>query len=122
MPQLSHTAGAVAASTLSKQRACSLLKVQGGHTVEFTKKRLLQRSEGNFSGQILQGAFCRGLFGPFSLEKKKERKIHPKSYSKIQIRIWEFRGQNPHCKDLALRVRTYFNNVQTRCIVKGEAQ
>ena len=22
---------------------------------------------------------------------------------KIQIRIWEFRGQNPHCKELSLK-------------------
>ena len=25
-----------------------------------------------------------------------------KSTAKIQIGIWEFRGENPHCKDLAL--------------------
>ena len=27
---------------------------------------------------------------------------HPKIHSKIQIRTWELRGQNPHCKDPAL--------------------
>ena len=52
----------------------------------------------------LCGGFFRGFFGPFSLEKQ-EAKIHPKIHGKIQIRIWEFRGQNPHCKDLALNVR-----------------
>ena len=35
-------------------------------------------------------------------KKKQEEKIHPKIPRKIQIRIWEFRGQNPHCKDLSL--------------------
>ena len=45
--------------------------------------------------------FLVDLFGPFSLEKKEE-KIHPKIHGNFQIRIWEFRGQNPHCKDPAL--------------------
>ena len=41
------------------------------------------------------------LFLPFSLDKK--RKIHPKIHSKIQTRTRELRGQNPQCKDLALK-------------------
>ena len=36
--------------------------------------------------------------------EKQEEKIHPKIHGKMQIRIWEFRGQNPHCKDPALRI------------------
>ena len=33
---------------------------------------------------------------------EKNIKKHPRIHSKIQIRICELRGQNPHCKDLAL--------------------
>ena len=40
------------------------------------------------------GGSCGGFLGPFPW-KKQEDKIHPKTHSKIQIRIWEFRGQNP---------------------------
>ena len=50
------------------------------------------------------GDFWVEFFGPFSLEKIGGEKIHPKIHSKIQVGIWEFRGQNPHCKDLALTV------------------
>ena len=54
----------------------------------------------------LQGKFCGGFLGgflgPFSLEKTGGQKIHLKIHGKIQIGIWELRGQNPHCKDLAL--------------------
>ena len=52
---------------------------------------------GEFGG-IFNGVLGGG--GLFSLEK---RKIHPKIHSDFQIRFWEFRGQNPQCKDLALR-------------------
>ena len=56
------------------------------------KRRLLQRSEGNFSDRtsrwILQGIFW--------WKKKKNKEIHPKINSKFQIRIWELRGQNQH--------------------------
>ena len=51
-------------------------------------------------GWILQGFFG-GIFGSFSLEKQEEE-IRAKINSKIQIRIWEFCGQIPHCKDSAL--------------------
>ena len=44
------------------------------------------------------------FFGPFSLEKIGGKNPHKKIHGKIQIRIWEFRGQNPHCKDLPLKV------------------
>ena len=37
----------------------------------------------------------------FDEKEKQGAEIHPKIHSKIQIRIWELRGQNPHCKDLA---------------------
>ena len=64
----------------------------------------------------IRGEFCRtksqmnfavdflvDFFGPFSLGKQEE-KIHTKIHGKIQIRIWEFRGQNPHCKALVLKL------------------
>ena len=53
------------------------------------------------------GDFLVDFFGPFSLEKT-GGKIHPKIHGKIQIRLWEFRGQNPHCKNLALKVCNLF--------------
>ena len=45
-----------------------------------------------------------GCFGAFSFEKKRD--IHPK----IQIGIWELRGQNPHCKDLLLTIQMSVGN------------
>ena len=38
--------------------------------------------------------------------KNKEQKIHHKIHGKFQINSWElhFHDQNPHCKDLSLRV------------------
>ena len=78
---------------------------QETNSLKIVKKRLLQRSEGNFSeqspGWILRGIFLVDFLGRF-LAKEQDEKIHPKIHSKIQIGIWEFRGQNPHCKDLAL--------------------
>ena len=38
--------------------------------------------------------------------KKQEAQIH----GKIQIRIWEFHGQNPHCKDLAVMLHDSFQS------------
>ena len=40
---------------------------------------------------------ARFIWGPFPW-KKPEEKIH----GKIQIRIWEFHSQHPHCKNYAL--------------------
>ena len=55
------------------------------------------------------GEFCCGFFGgffrAFFLGKNRKEKIHPKIHGNSQIRIWEFRGQNPHCKDPALTKR-----------------
>ena len=48
--------------------------------------------------------FLVDLFGPFSLEKKQEEKSTQKIHGNFQIRIREFRGQNPHCKDPALTI------------------
>ena len=76
------------------------------------KKRLLQKSEGNFSNRIpwwiLPWIFWWIFSGLFPW-KKQEEKIHPKIHGNFQIRIWEFWGQNPHCKDPAL---TSFGEVQ----------
>ena len=43
------------------------------------------------------------IFWPFFIGKIKEEKSHPKIHGKIQIGIWELRGQNPHCKEPALK-------------------
>ena len=75
----------------------------------------------SFSNKTSRKGFCRnprGIFpntkswvnfaGDFSglfPWKKQEETIHPKIHGKIQIRIWELRGQNPHCKDLVLMKR-----------------
>ena len=72
---------------------------------QLVKRRLLQKSKGNFLNKV-PGEFCGGFFGgffqDFFLGKKQEEKIHPKIHGNFEIRIWEFRGQNPHCKDPAL--------------------
>ena len=51
------------------------------------------------------GEFCGGFLveslGHFPW-KNRRKQIHPKIHGKIQIRIWELRGQNPHCRDLAV--------------------
>ena len=57
------------------------------------------KSRVNFAGDFLVDFF---FFWPFSLEKIGGKKIHQKIHGKIQIGIWEFRGQNPHCRNLAL--------------------
>ena len=45
------------------------------------------------------GEFCGGFFGGFwGVSLTKRGKIHPKIHSRLQIRIWELRSQNPHCK------------------------
>ena len=43
------------------------------------------------------------IFSGLFPRKEQEEKIQTKIHGKIQIRIWEFCGQNPHCKDLALK-------------------
>ena len=45
----------------------------------------------NFAGDFLVD-----FFRTFFLRKNRRKKIHPKVHGKIQIRIREFRGQNPH--------------------------
>ena len=56
--------------------------------------------------------FLVDFFGPF-IWKKQEEKIHPKMHGNFQIRIGEFRGQNPHCKDPALT--THSKRGSRRC-------
>ena len=46
--------------------------------------------------------FLVDFFGPFSLEKNRRKKSTQKSTAIFKSGIWEFRGQNPHCKDPAL--------------------
>ena len=58
----------------------------------------LNKVAGEFCGDFLVD-----LFGLFSLENT-GGKNHPKIHGKIRIRIRELRGQNPHCKDLALTI------------------
>ena len=40
--------------------------------------------------------------------EKSRRKNPPKTPGKIQIRIWELRGQSPHCKDVPLTISCHF--------------
>ena len=53
------------------------------------------------------GDFFGGFFRAFFLGKKREEKFYLKIHGKIQIRIWEFRDQNPHCKNQALKVSSF---------------
>ena len=56
------------------------------------KKRLLQKSERNFSNKYrvnVPGNFG-GFFGGLYLRGKN---FHPKIHNKVQIRIWEFRSR-----------------------------
>ena len=76
-----------------------------GFRCRILKKRLLQKPRGIFSNKVpgeLCWGFIGGFFGPFSLEKTGGRNPPQKIPGNIQIRIWEFRGQNPHCKNLPL--------------------
>ena len=72
---------------------------------KMSREGFCRNPRGIFLNKV-SGEFCGGFFGgffkPFSLEKQEE-KIHPKIHGNFQIRIWEFQGQNPHCKDPALK-------------------
>ena len=73
--------------------------------VVLSKKRLLQKFEGKFSEQVggeIFGDFWWSFIGAFFLGEKRRKQSTKKTHSKFQIRIWKFRGQNPHCKDLDL--------------------
>ena len=57
--------------------------------------------------------------------KKLEDKIHPKIHSKIQMRLWEFRGQNPHCKNLPLKdspLETKIARFGEPCLASGNGR
>ena len=60
---------------------------------------------GIFPNKFL-GEFCRGFFGGF-FRAFFLGKIHPKIHGNFQIKIWEFRGQNPHCKDPGLNASIF---------------
>ena len=81
------------------------------------KRRLLQKSEGNFfrtnyrvnfAVDFWVDGFCVAFF------LGKNRKIHPKIHGKIHIRIWKFRSQDPHCKHLRLKKITELIQKQFR--------
>ena len=76
-----------------KRRAYAFAKV--------SRKGFCRNPRGIFPNKV-PGEFRRGLFGGFFRAfflGKQATKIH----GKIRIRTWEFRGQNPHCKNLALK-------------------
>ena len=81
-------------------------------TASFSRTGFCRNPRGIFPNEF-PGEFCLGFFGPFSLEKQQD-KIHPKIHGNFQIRIWEFRGQNPHCKDPALIVFLFVSS--TFCV------
>ena len=72
---------------------------------KISRKGFCRNPRGIFPTEF-PGEFCRGFFGGFFSGlfpwKKQEEKIHPKIHGNFQIGVWEFRGQNPHCKDPAL--------------------
>ena len=71
-----------------------------------SRKGVCRNARGIFLNKTLR-EFCRVFFGGFFgavLLEKTGGKIHPKIHGKIQIRIRDFRGQNPHCKDLPLKL------------------
>ena len=73
----------------------------------FSRKGFCRNPRGIFPTEF-PGEFRRGFFGGFFRPvfpwKKQDEKIHAKIHGNFQIRIWEFRGQNPHCKDPALNL------------------
>ena len=76
------------------------------------EKGSCRNPRGIFPNKALEN-FAGDFIRPFSLEKR--RKIHPKIHGKIQIRIWELRGQNPHRKDLALtKQRSHLDGERSR--------
>ena len=78
--------------------------IQGGSGTELSREGFCRNPRGIFldkvPGELCGGFFC-AFFGAFFLGKNR-RKIHPKIHGNFQIRIWEFRGQNPHRKDQAM--------------------
>ena len=72
----------------------------------FSREGFCRNPRGIFLNEFL-GEFCRGFlcgfFGAFFIGKKGGKKSTPKIHGKNQIRIWEFRGQNPHCKNRPLK-------------------
>ena len=92
--------------TLAEYQAKAFAEIRG----DFLSKVLGEFCGGFFGGWILRGDFLEDFFGLFPW-RKQEEKIHPpKIHGKIQIRIWEFRGQSPHCKDPALTEYSVFAN------------
>ena len=80
------------------------------HKIAFpnlSRKGFCRNPTGIFPNKV-PGEFCGGFFGgffrAFFLGKNRRNKTTPKIHGKIQIGIWEFRGQNPHCKDPALKI------------------
>ena len=45
-------------------------------------------------------------------------KIHKKIPGSIQIGIWEFRGQNPHCKDPALIISNLIQKLESGSVTE----
>ena len=80
--------------------------LRGPARVKSSGKGFCRNPRGIFPTKTL-GEFCGGFSGGFFWGlfpwEKQDEKIHQKIPRKIQIRIWEFRRENPHCKDLALR-------------------
>ena len=64
--------------------------------------------EQQISGWIFRGIFW-WMFWGLLARKKRRGKIHRKIHCQIRIRVWKFRGQNPHCKNLRFKL-TYLKS------------
>ena len=76
-------------------------------TLNMSREGFCRNARGNYPTKILGefcGRFLGGFLGAFFLEKKTGEIFPRKIHGKTQVRIWEFRGQNPHCRDLALTI------------------
>ena len=82
--------------------------VEGCPRGNHSRKGFCRNPRGIFPNRVPGEFFAGGIFwwifsGLFPW-KKQEEKSTPKIHGKIQIGIWELRGQNPHCKDPALKI------------------
>ena len=77
-----------------------VLKITGPALSRINQEKASAEIRGEFFQQNSQvnefcGDFFWWIFSGLFPWRKQEEKIHPKIHSKIQIRIWEFCGQNP---------------------------
>ena len=95
---------------------------QCGESQHSFKKRLLQKIS-NLNGMFpnkFPGEFYCGFFGAVFLGEK--QKTPPKHSQQIEIRIWQFHNQHPHCKDLVLTLLIVLKKEQGPSCVENLGQ